>query len=135
MHFNTMRSVTMYDRSNILGYNRRILAPFGCGNILGLNTAFTHHTGSVLGTVAALGVGLGAQTLSNSLNGQQNNMQTNQQFVQSYTPPQNGFNNVTSAIGSPMNNVQPAYGANNNATPIPNYNTPPVQLQYLEPSR
>lgn len=132
MHNDIMRTVMMYDRSSILGYNRRILAPFRCGNILGLNTAFTNDTGSILGTVAALGVGLGAQTISNSLNNQPNNMQNNRS---SYDLQQNNFNNVSHSVGSPMNNVQPAYGANSNAASITNFNTSSMRQVQPAPVR
>lgn len=144
MYNNMMRNVGMFDRSNILGYNRRVLAPFSHGNILGMNTAFTHDTGGIISTAAGLGVGLGAQALASSLNGQPNNTPFNQPFNQQFNqpfnqpniqtaPPQNSFNNATPTVGSPMNNVQSAYGVNNNTAQQTNYNPPPAP-QYIPPS-
>lgn len=126
MHNNIMRNVVAFNRNNILGYNRRVNTPFNCGNILGLNTAFTRNNESLTSTVARLGVGMGAQALANSLNNQPGNAQYSQPVAQPYNPPQNNFNNVTPSVGSPMSNVQPAYGANNSMATT-NYNPPPVQ--------
>ncbi len=141
MYNDIMRTVTMLDRSNILGYNnrvltpfshsnihgynRRVLAPFSSGNILGINTSFTHGTGDILSTVAGVGVGLGAQALANSASGRPNDMLFGQTNILSNQQMQNSFNNAQppvgaatsnaqSPVGSAINNVQPAYGASSN---------------------
>ncbi len=141
MYNNMMRNLGMFDRGNILGYNRRVLAPFSHGNILGMNTTFTHDTGGIISTAAGLGVGLGAQALASSLNGQPNNTPFNQSFNQPFNqsniqtpPPQNSFNNAMPTVGSPMNNVQSAYGASNYTPQPTNYNTPTTAQQYAPPT-